>query len=158
MACEERSSPKLMLVLAMDFNGICYYELLARNETMNGARYLEFLKRLFQKWHANRRHAVWLLDNNARAHRTTQINQWLKANKIQRWFQPAYSPDLSPCDYGCFHQLKRAIDGVSYATKSELRQAFDKEIMEGLQTHKYLAVRALPERWQQYITLEGDYL
>ena len=40
-------------------------------------------------------------------------------------------PDLSPCDYGCFHQLKNAIGGVAYPDKKSLEVDLDKEIEDG---------------------------
>ena len=153
-----RFGRKVMMALAMDFNGICYYEILDRNEKMDSARYLEFLNRLINHLRTNRRHTLWLLDDNAKPHRTEQVSAWLKENKIEQWKQPAYSPDLSPCDYGCFHLFKRAISRVPYATIDLLREAIDREIRDGNQHDRYLAVRRLPELWTRCIQEAGEYL
>lgn len=56
----------MMVAVAISIKGICCYEILAKNETVHAARYLEFLKRFMDRWHGNRRHAIWLLDDNAR--------------------------------------------------------------------------------------------
>jgi hypothetical protein len=158
MALPNRFGPKVMVVMAMDINGICYYEILGRQEKMDGPRYLEFLKRLMDRCSGDRKHPVWLLDDNARPHRTSQITAWLDENKICRWLQPAYSPDLSPCDFMCFRPLKRAINGVAYATVGDLKVALDREIAHGNAEGKFLAVQRLPDRWQRCMDNKGEYL
>ena len=158
VAVPDRFGPKVMLILAMDIKGIFYYELLAENENVNSARYLEFLTNLMDVWRGNRQHRVWLLDDNARPHRSAEITGWIKQSKIERWLQPPYSPDLSPCDYGCFHALKRAIGGVPHATTAALREAIDQEITYGNANCKYTAVERLPERWRRCMENEGEYL
>ncbi|CAH2101227.1 unnamed protein product [Euphydryas editha] len=50
---KSRFGPKLILVLAMDFNGICYYELLGQHETVNHSRYIQFLNNLMDQWGKN---------------------------------------------------------------------------------------------------------
>lgn len=51
-----------MAVLAIDIGDACYNEILVENETLNAASYLEFIK---DCQHGDRKHAVWLIDNNA---------------------------------------------------------------------------------------------
>lgn len=154
----DRYGPKVMAIVAMDINGICYSELLAQKETVTAARYLAFLKKLMAKWRGKRKHRVWLLDDNAKPHRHATIEEWIEENRIGRWFQPPYSPDLSPCDYGCFRALKRAIGGVSYPSVTSLKKAIDKEVTDGNAHGRYATVRSLPERWQRCIKNKGAYL
>lgn len=158
VAVLNRYGPKVMMVLAMDIHGICYYEILDKNEKMSATRYLEFLKRLMDRWRGSRKHTVWLLDDNARPHRTAPITQWIEENRIERWHQPPYSPDLSPCDFGCFHALKRAIGGVRYANIDSLKTAVDDQIIIGNANDAYTAVQRLPERWLQCANNKGEYL
>lgn len=40
---------------------------------MNAGRCLKLLKRLINRWHGNRKHAAWLLDDNARYHHHAQL-------------------------------------------------------------------------------------
>lgn len=158
MAVPNRYEPKVMMVLGMDYLGICYYEILGRIEKMDAPRYLEFLKRLMDRWRGNRKHTVWVLDDNARPHRTASITQWFEENNIERWLHPPYSPDLSPCDYGCFRALKRAIGGVQYANIDCLKKAIDDQIMIGNANGTYTAVQRLPERWLRCVNNKGSYL
>lgn len=55
MAMANRFEPKVMVILAMDMNGIFHYELLAENETVNSKRYFKFrgnilIERQQRKW------------------------------------------------------------------------------------------------------------
>ncbi|CAH2105819.1 unnamed protein product [Euphydryas editha] len=72
---KSRFVPKLILVLAMDFNGICYYELLDQHETVNHSHYIKFLNNLMDKWGKNHEHTIWLLDDNARPHRYPSVTR-----------------------------------------------------------------------------------
>lgn len=36
--------------------------------------------------------------------------------RLNKGPQPAYSPDLDPCDYRAFHAIKRATGGQAYPT------------------------------------------
>lgn len=56
-----RFGRKVMVVLAMNIRGICYYDILVKNETMDAVRYLEFLKGLVYCCHGYRKYAVWLI-------------------------------------------------------------------------------------------------
>lgn len=116
-----RFGRKVMLIVALDIHGICYYEILAEKGTVTARRYLEFLQNLVNKRRGKRKHTMWLLDDNAKPHRHALVTAWIAENNIRHWHQPAYSPDLSPCDYGCFHVLKRAIGNQSYPTIDALR-------------------------------------
>ena len=158
VARPDRYGPKVMMILAMDIKGIFYYELLHEKETVNATKYLDFLKKVMEKFKRGRKHTVWLLDDNARPHRSPIINQFLEEKNIQRWLQPPYSPDISPCDYGCFHPLKREIGGKAYADVNSLKAAIDNEVKEGNKGSKYKAVEKLPERWKKCIDVKGEYI
>ena len=82
-----------------------------------------------EKWRGNLKHTVWVLDDNARPHKHASIMKWTEENKIERWLQPPYSPDLIPCNFSCFHALKRAIGAVHYVNLDFLQNAIDNEIM-----------------------------
>jgi len=47
--------------------------------------------------------------DNAPAHSTVLVQAFLAKRHITQVFQPAYSPDLAPRDFGLFPKLKTAI-------------------------------------------------
>ena len=109
-------------------------------------RYLQFLKNAWRKWNRNRRYINWLLDDNAKPNRNTSVKAWIEEKKISSWFQPAYSPDLSPCNYSCLNPLKRPLGSVKYASLAESKAVLDKEVDNGNRNGKYLIVLKLPDR------------
>lgn len=55
---------KAILIPMVDTRGICCYEVLAENGTVQSV-----ISRLMCSWHSNQRHAMWLLDDSARVRR-----------------------------------------------------------------------------------------
>ena len=47
-------------------------------------------------------------DDNAKSHRAWITNEFLLENHVEQYQNPAYSPDLSPCDF-LFPKLKKYI-------------------------------------------------
>ena len=63
-----------------------------------------------------------------------------------------YSPDISHCDYGYFHPLKRAISGKAKADVNSLKVA----VMNDNMGSKHKAVEKLSERWKKCIYMMGE--
>lgn len=51
---------KVMVVLATDIRGVCYYEIPTEHET-NTALHFKFLNGLVDRWHSNRTHTVFFV-------------------------------------------------------------------------------------------------
>jgi hypothetical protein len=47
----------------------------------------------------------------------------LENNKIERAFNPAYSPDISPCDFWLFGFLKKKLKEQELSTSDEILEA-----------------------------------
>jgi hypothetical protein len=77
--------------------------------------------------------------------------------KLQRLDHPAYSPDLSPCDFWFFRRAKTAIQNKSFQGPDELIEAltklFDSITFEELQRVFHNWIRRL--RW--VIKKRGEY-
>jgi len=96
---------KRMLIMAMDFNGICSYKLLSEKITVNSEICKNFLEEEILKWLTKKSFKTCiLLHDNARPHKSKVVVEFLKQNKIREWYQPPYSPDVSPLDFNCFGQ------------------------------------------------------
>jgi len=85
-------------------------------QTVNKEFYKTVLQRLRdavrrhrpEKW----RSGNWILHHdNVPAHRAVTTNEFLAKHNIPSLPQPSYSPDLAPCDFFLFPQLKKTMKG-----------------------------------------------
>lgn len=157
-----RDSPhehKRMLIMAMDWNGICFWKLLPEKTTVTGQVYKDFLEDNIPKWLEGKSFKVpRLLDDNAKVHRARVVKEYLDENGIKRWFHPVYSPDISPLDFNCFGPLKRKLKGIRLQTWDEFEIALNQAVVELNESGTMTGVQQLPERWQRVIDAEGAYL
>ena len=71
--------------------------------------------------------------------------------------QPAYSPDLAPCDYWLFPKLKRPLRGTRFESIEEIRAESKKALM-AIPERDYLACfEDWKKRWHMCIGSGGDY-
>ena len=71
----------------------------------------------------------WLLHHdNAPAHTSFLVRKFLAQNNTITLPQPAYSPDLAPCDVFLFPKLKRTMKGRRYATIEEIKTPSKEEL------------------------------
>ena len=54
---------------------------------------------------------IKLLHDNAPAHKSTTVQEYLKESGLDVLDHPPYSPDLSPCDFWLFPRLKEMLAG-----------------------------------------------
>jgi histone-lysine N-methyltransferase SETMAR len=82
---------------------------------MSKEMYINILRRLrdavrrkrCEKWRNN----SWFLCDNASAHRSVLVNDFLAKNNVTTLEHPPYSPDLAPADLYLFHRLKSTLTG-----------------------------------------------
>jgi histone-lysine N-methyltransferase SETMAR len=113
-AWQMKSSVKNMLIAFLDTERLVHHEYVPRGQTVNK----EFYKTVPQrprdavrryrpeKW----RSGNWILHHdNAPAHRAVITNEFLAKQNIPSLSHPPYSPDLPPCDFFLFPQLKKTM-------------------------------------------------
>ena len=86
---------------------------------------MEFRKRFRQKKPALFKSAKWHFhQNNAPVYNSILVTDYLTKMGIKTVPQPPYSPDLAPCDFWLFPQLR----GCRYETIEEMKEAVTKVI------------------------------
>jgi hypothetical protein len=109
-----KSNIKTMLITFFDIDELVHHEFVPTGQTVNKKFYKTVLQRLRdvvrrhhpEKWHSGN----WILHhNNAPAHRAVTTNEFLAKHNILSLPQPPYSPDLAPCDFFLFPQLKKTM-------------------------------------------------
>jgi len=80
-----------------------------RAKDLSAPRYIDILRRIrdavrwkgLEKWRTNSR---FVLHDNAPAHRSVLVKDFLAKNNVTTLQNPPHSPDLAPCAFTCFLQ------------------------------------------------------
>ena len=83
-----------------------------RGRSVTGLFYKHYILRKLNKYYKKRRPAtgmryVRLLYDNAPAHKSAVVTEFLKLKKVTVLPHPTYSPDLALCDFFLFPKLKK---------------------------------------------------
>ena len=125
-ACQVRSNVKVLLTVFFDYHDVVHQEFLPQDRTVNKEYHLEVMRRLreaiqkkrLELWKKN----SWLLHhNNAPAHSSLLVRNFLAKNNTVIMPQPPCSPDLASCDFFLFPRLKRLMKGRRFATIEEIK-------------------------------------
>lgn len=96
--------------------------------------------------------------DNAPAHTSAVATAKLVELHYELLPHPPYSPDLAPCDFFLFPNLKRSLAGQKYGSNEEVIAAAE-EYFAGQQKSYYTeGLKKLQHRWEKCIELKGDYI
>ncbi|UYV63819.1 K02A2.6-like, partial [Cordylochernes scorpioides] len=132
-ARQVRSNVKVLLKVFFDCRGVVHHEFLPQGRTVNKEYYLQVMRNLREAIRQKRpdlwKNKKWLLHHdNAPAHTSLLVRDFLAKNNTLMMPQPPYSPDLAPCDFFLFPKLKRPMKGRRYATLDEIKTASKEEL------------------------------
>jgi histone-lysine N-methyltransferase SETMAR len=152
---------KTMLCVWWGKEGIIYWELLPRNQTITAEVYSQQLRRLAEKIRqkrSNRRYQMILQHDNARPHvanLTKMVIQELGWEVLQH---PPNSPDLAPSDYYLFRALQNALRGVTFNNDEELQNWLENWFASKDAAFYRRGIEKLPERWEEVVNNGGEYV
>lgn len=156
------SANKVMATVFWDAQGIIHIDYLEKGKTITGEYYSELLDRfdidLKQKRPHLAKKKVLFHQDNARVH--TCVVSMAKFHKLgyELLPHPAYSPDLAPCDYFLFPNMKKWLGGKRFGSNEEVITETN-DYFEGLEKTYYLeGIKKLEKRWTKCIELKGDYV
>ncbi|CAD7012591.1 unnamed protein product [Ceratitis capitata] len=95
---------------------VVHHEFLPQGRTVNKEYYLQVMCNL-RETNRQKRADLWknknrlLHHDNAPAHTSLLVRDFLAKNNTLMMSQPPYSPDLAPCDFFFFPKLKRTMKG-----------------------------------------------
>lgn len=157
-----KSASKTMMTLFFDSEGVLLADFLEKGATINGQYYANLLIRLRESIKQTRRGkltaGVLLLDDNAPVHRAGCVLDLLHEQKWARLSHPPYSPDLAPCDFRVFPDLKKSIKGVRFTDQNELQSRVLGWLDERPKEYWEKAFCELRERWQVCFNRDGNYV
>lgn len=155
-------STKVMTLVFYDGQGVIHHEYLNPGETVTASRYVTALSNLRQAIRQKRRgklsRGVLFHHDNAPAHRSRQCVSALSHHGFEILPHPPYSPDLSPCDFHLFPQIKRQLKGRRFNDVTELKQAFEDAIGEKTAHFFEQAFHTWRRRAEKCVISDGDYV
>lgn len=158
----DRSKGKVMLEVFFDYRGIIHFEFIPEGRTVNKELYLEVLNRLRNALR-RKRPDLWasqdwmLLHDNAPAHRSLVVQQYLAKHSIIVLPHPPYSPDLAPCDFELFPRMKDALKGRRFTSTDEVKTAATEALKRVSKNGFQETFEKLYKRWQKCIVARGEY-
>ncbi|UYV68154.1 hypothetical protein LAZ67_5003213 [Cordylochernes scorpioides] len=157
-----RSNVKALLRVFFDCRGVVHHEFLPQGRTVNKEYYLQVMRNLREAIRQKRpdlwKNKNWLLHHdNAPAHTSLLVRDFLAKNNTLMNTQPPYSPDLAPCDLFLFPKLKKPMKGRRYATLDEIKTASKEELKKILKNDFLKCFEDWKNRWHKCIISHGDY-
>ena len=104
---------------AYDNSGLLTTDCVSVGETVNGEHYSNFLRKKLRPAMRKKRPALLkagpiLLHDNVTPHKSWNVTSVIDEYKWETLKHPAYSPDLSPCDFDLFPELKKPSRGIRF--------------------------------------------
>jgi len=95
--------------------------------------------------------------DNAPAHASLLIREFLMKHGTTVVPQPPYSPDLAPVDFFLFPQLKSSLKGRRFQTIEEIEENWTWDLRAILQNKFQDAFQNWKKRWERCIKSGGEY-
>jgi len=157
-----KSECESLFTVFFDCRGVVHHEFLPQGRTVNKEYYLQVMRNLREAIRQKRpdlwKNKNWLLHHdNAPAHTSLLVREFLAKNNTLMMPQPPYSPDLAPCDFFLFPKLKRPMKGRRYATIEEIKTASKEELNKITKNDFLKCFEDWKKRWHKCIISDGDY-
>ena len=131
-----------------DSTGMLYMNRLPTGQRVNKEYYVEVLRE-FRKRFLGKRPALFksgqwhFHEDNAPVHNSILFIDYLTKRGVKTVPHPPYSPDLAPCDFWLFPNLKEKLRGCRYETIEEMKETVTKVIDMLTQEDFYWAFQRL---------------
>lgn len=157
-----QSTKKVMATIFWDCEGILLIDFKERNTTVNGTYYASLLHKLRDSIRAKRRgkltKGVRLLHDNAPVHTAAVSQAAIRECGFQELEHPPYSPDMAPCDFYLFSNLKKDLRGRRFKDDRELQAAVIEHFDGKTSDYFYKGLELLLDRCNKCIEVRGDYI
>jgi transposase len=131
--------------------------------TVNKEMYTDVLRRLRdavrtkhpKNWRTN---SWFLLHDNAPAHRSVSVKDFLAKNNVTTLEHPPYTPDLAPPDFYLFSRLKSALNGRRSFAATDVIKNETEELKILSRSSFQECLQHIYSRWQKCIVAQGNIL
>ena len=117
-----KTSSRMLYAIFFDSKGPVLQIPVPKGSSVTGKFYREsVLTQLVDFYQKRRPHTgvrgIKLLHDNAPAHKSAMVQEYLKESGLNVFDHPPYSPDLSPCDFWLFPRLKEMLAGQRFESR-----------------------------------------
>lgn len=156
------SAGKVMATVFWDSQGVIHIDYLAKGRTITGQYYSDLLSRFDEELKKKRprlaRKKVLFHQDNAPAHSSHIVKAKLDQLGYKILPHAPYSPDLAPCDFFLFPNMKSWLGGKRFMSNEEVIEATEEYFTEFPKTYFLEGLKKLETRWDKCILLKGDYV
>lgn len=158
----QQSAGKVMASVFWDTHGVIFIDYLEKGKSINSDYYIDLLVRLKEEIAKKRPHMqrkkILFHQDNAPCHKSMKTMAKLNELGFDLLPHPPYSPDLAPSDYWLFADLKKMLQGKRFGSNEEVI-AETEAYFEAKDNFFYKhGIEKLEKRWNDCITLKGDYV
>ena len=156
------SAGKVMATVFWDSQGIILIDYLEKGRTITGQYYCALLDKfdaaLKEKRPRLQRKKILFHHDNAPAHSCRLATVKLDELRYELLPHPPYSPDLAPCDFFLFPNLKKWLGGRRFTSNEEVIAETNAYFAEFDKSYYLEGLKKLENRWARCIELKGDYV
>ena len=122
IACHCKASNRMLYAIFFDSKGPVLQIPVLKGSSVTGKFYRESVLTQLADFYQKRRPRTGvpgtkLLHDNAPAHKSAMVQEYLKESGHDVLDHPPYSPDLSPCDFWLFPRLKEMLAGHRFESR-----------------------------------------
>lgn len=156
------SAGKVMATIFWDSQGIILIDFMEKGKTITGAYYAALLGKFHEVLMMKRPHLakkkVIFHHDNAPAHTSAIATSKLVELRYQLLPHPPYSPDLAPCDFFLFPNMKKWLGGKRFSSNEEVVAETEAYFSGFDKAYFFDGLKKLEHRWSKCVELKGDYV
>ena len=123
-----KTSNRMLYAIFFDSKGPVLQIPVPKGSSVTGKFYRESVLNQLVDFYQKRRlctsvRGIKLLHDNAPAHKSATVQEYLKESGLDVLDHPPYSPDLSPCDFWLFPRLKELLAGHRFESRCGIGSA-----------------------------------
>lgn len=140
-------SPKILVILFLNPNGIAILKVLPAGQTLNGNTFLQSIIEPLCEY-----------PQFKEAKKSRTLSNFLIDKKFSKVPHPPYSPDLAPSDFYLFAKLKDKLKGRKFRTVEEIQNAIIEEFMKIPKDKLNAVFDGWIRKCQECIDRNGSYI
>lgn len=162
IAKRSQSAKKVLYAIFFNCHGPVVQVATPSGRSITGTFYKNNVLKKVKNYYLKRRpktgiRHICLIHDNAPAHKSKIVQDYLLQETINQLPHPPYSPDLSPCDFFLFPRLKKMLSGRRYNSRNALGSAIYQCLNSIPKADYFSAFRSWIARLEKCVSVKGEY-